>query len=93
MSSSYRGLSRDTVMLVTAGASGIGRTIARAALAQGCRVHVCDVSPEAVRQFQAENPRASATIADVSSPASEVRGHPGRVAAARPAAGSAQPGP
>ena len=68
MSSSYRGLSRDTVMLVTAGASGIGRTIARAALAQGCRVHVCDVSPEAVRQFQAENPGASATIADVSSP-------------------------
>jgi NAD(P)-dependent dehydrogenase (short-subunit alcohol dehydrogenase family) len=69
MPSSYRGLSRDTVMLVTAGASGIGATIARAALAQGCRVHVCDVSPEAVRQFQAENPGASATIADVSSPA------------------------
>jgi NAD(P)-dependent dehydrogenase (short-subunit alcohol dehydrogenase family) len=69
MASPFRGLGRDTVMLVTAGASGIGSTIAREALAQGCRVHVCDVSQEAIRAFQTEHPSATATLADVSVPA------------------------
>lgn len=73
MTSHYRGLSADTVILITAGAAGIGSTVARAALGQGCRVHVCDVSPEAVRQFLSAHPEATATLADVSSPADVAR--------------------
>jgi NAD(P)-dependent dehydrogenase (short-subunit alcohol dehydrogenase family) len=65
----FRGLDQAKVFLITAGASGIGSSIARAALAQGCRVHVCDVAVDTVRQFLADNPGASATVADVSAPA------------------------
>lgn len=64
----YRGLGRDKVMLITAGAAGIGRCIAEAALAAQCRVHVCDVSADAIKQFQIDCLQASATQADVSSP-------------------------
>tara|TARA_B110000503_G_scaffold36706_1_gene60029 strand:- start:18022 stop:18822 length:801 start_codon:yes stop_codon:yes gene_type:complete len=54
------------VVLVTAGASGIGRCIAETFLAHSCRVHVCDVNPEAVGVFLAANPAATASLADVS---------------------------
>ena len=69
MATPFRGLGRDKVMLITAGASGIGATIARLALRQACRVHVCDVAPEAIRRFQADHPNVTTTIADVSAPA------------------------
>jgi NAD(P)-dependent dehydrogenase (short-subunit alcohol dehydrogenase family) len=54
------------VVLVTGGAAGIGRAIADRFAAGGCRVHVCDADPEAVRRFRDEVPGASASVADVS---------------------------
>jgi NAD(P)-dependent dehydrogenase (short-subunit alcohol dehydrogenase family) len=56
------------VVLVTAGASGIGRCIAETYLAHDCRVHICDVNREAVDIFLAANPSATASLADVSDP-------------------------
>ncbi len=53
------------VALISGGAAGIGRTIARAFLADGYDVHVCDASSTNVEDFVAENPAASATIANV----------------------------
>ncbi len=54
-------------VLVTAGASGIGRAIAEAMLHAGARVHVCDVAPEMLRAAKEANPELSASPADVSS--------------------------
>ena len=54
------------VVLVTAGASGIGRTIAETFLSHACRVHVCDIDSSAIDEFLSANPGASASVADVS---------------------------
>ena len=51
--------------LVTAGAAGIGRVIARHFIAAGARVFVCDVDKSALATFLAENPGAAGTLADV----------------------------
>lgn len=56
----------DITVLVTAGAGGIGRTISERFLSLGCSVHVCDIDPSVIEQFLADNPKASASIADVS---------------------------
>ena len=56
------------VALVTAGAGGIGLSIARQFAADGYRVHVCDVSAEALESFRLALPDAGATLADVSDP-------------------------
>lgn len=53
-------------VLVTAGAGGIGLAIAQAFAANGDRVHIADISPEAVETALAENPGFSASVGDVS---------------------------
>jgi NAD(P)-dependent dehydrogenase (short-subunit alcohol dehydrogenase family) len=58
-------LSARTV-LVTAGASGIGKGIAEAFHANGDRVHICDISREALDLTLAENPGVRGSLADVS---------------------------
>jgi NAD(P)-dependent dehydrogenase (short-subunit alcohol dehydrogenase family) len=56
-------------VLVTAGASGIGRAISDLLIARGARVHICDVSAEFLADFRAAYPKASVSTADVSSEA------------------------
>ncbi|MCY1158206.1 MAG: family oxidoreductase [Citricoccus sp.] len=53
-------------VLVTAGASGIGLAIARAFAANGDRVHIGDINPDAVQAALAENPAFTASVSDVS---------------------------
>ena len=52
-------------VLVTAGASGIGRAIADALAEAGARLHVCDVDEAALAAFREAYPGAGATPADV----------------------------
>ncbi len=60
-------------VLVTAGASGIGRAIADTLIAHGARVHICDVSDAFLAEFRAAHPSAGVTKADVSSEADVAR--------------------
>lgn len=53
------------VVLITAGAAGIGRAMAEAFISQGHRVHVCDIDQGAIDAFLQANPEASATHADI----------------------------
>src|SRR5579863_310982 len=62
-------LPRGLRVLVTAGASGIGRAIADLMLAHGARVHICDVSEPFLADFAKAWPDAGVTRADVSSEA------------------------
>lgn len=55
-------------ILISGAASGIGRSIAEAFIADGAQVHVCDSSAEAIADFLSANPTADATQADVSQP-------------------------
>ncbi|WP_336332842.1 SDR family oxidoreductase [Pseudomonas putida] len=52
-------------VLISGGAAGIGETIAAAYMEAGARVHVCDVSQEAIAAFLDRYPEATATLADV----------------------------
>jgi NAD(P)-dependent dehydrogenase (short-subunit alcohol dehydrogenase family) len=54
-------------VLVTAGASGIGRAISDVLVAHGAKVHICDVSDAFLEEFRKAHPSAGATRADVSS--------------------------
>jgi NAD(P)-dependent dehydrogenase (short-subunit alcohol dehydrogenase family) len=58
---------RGLRVLITAGASGIGRAIAETMLNAGARVHVCDVSQPALSALRRARPRISTTLADVAS--------------------------
>lgn len=53
------------VVLVSGGASGVGRGIAEAFLAGGAGVHVFDASPAHIESFLADHPGAGATVCDV----------------------------
>jgi NAD(P)-dependent dehydrogenase (short-subunit alcohol dehydrogenase family) len=53
-------------VLVTAGAGGIGRAIAETFADAGARVHVCDVSTEALAALRKARPEITQTVADVS---------------------------
>jgi NAD(P)-dependent dehydrogenase (short-subunit alcohol dehydrogenase family) len=53
-------------VLVTAGAAGIGRVIARTFAEHGARVHICDVDEAALKAFGVENRSISQSTADVS---------------------------
>jgi len=57
---------KNKTVLISGAASGIGRKIAEAFLADGARVHICDASADAIGDFVATNPGATATEADVS---------------------------
>ena len=59
--------------IVTAGASGIGRAIADALIANGARVHICDVDEAVLADFRAAHPGHGATLADVASDADVAR--------------------
>lgn len=53
-------------VFISAGAAGIGRSIADLLIAHGARVHVTDVSQAALEDFQAAHPAHPASLADVS---------------------------
>jgi NAD(P)-dependent dehydrogenase (short-subunit alcohol dehydrogenase family) len=53
-------------VLVTAGAGGIGLEVARAFVAEGARVHVCDVDKKALRALAKSDPKITRSTCDVS---------------------------
>ena len=53
-------------VIITAGGAGLGLVIAKAFLARGAAVAVCDVNQAALDQAQAENPRLTGWLCDVS---------------------------
>lgn len=55
-------------VLVTAAASGIGASIARAFAASGARVHIGDIDADAIEKIRIDTPGLTATLADVSDP-------------------------
>tara|TARA_B110000196_G_scaffold119400_1_gene103674 strand:+ start:311 stop:1087 length:777 start_codon:yes stop_codon:yes gene_type:complete len=58
-------MTKQTI-LISGAASGIGRNIAEAFIAEGAQVHICDASAAAIAEFLEANPNATATLADVS---------------------------
>lgn len=56
----------EQVVMISAGAAGIGRVIAETFLEHDCHVHVCDVDENAISNFLAAFPSATATRADIS---------------------------
>jgi NAD(P)-dependent dehydrogenase (short-subunit alcohol dehydrogenase family) len=53
-------------VLVTAGASGIGRSIADLLIENGARVHVCDAAEKHLDDFRTTHPGHGASLCDVS---------------------------
>lgn len=53
-------------VLVTAGATGIGREIVAAFRREGARVHLCDLDPAALAAITATDPGITASVCDVS---------------------------
>jgi NAD(P)-dependent dehydrogenase (short-subunit alcohol dehydrogenase family) len=59
-------LGKENRILITAGASGIGRAIADLLIECGARVHICDVDDAHLNDFRKSHPTHGATKADVS---------------------------
>ncbi len=57
-------------VLVTAGAGGIGRAIVQAFVAQGARVHVCDIDEAALSMLREQLPGVATSVCDVADRAS-----------------------
>jgi NAD(P)-dependent dehydrogenase (short-subunit alcohol dehydrogenase family) len=57
---------RGLRVLVTAGANGIGRAIARRFVDEGAKVHTCDVDESALSALAASDPAITSTRCDVS---------------------------
>ncbi len=55
-------------VIITAAASGIGRTVAQSFLENEARVFICDISRERLEQCQTELPGIEAILTDVSDP-------------------------
>ncbi|MEY4339013.1 MAG: hypothetical protein RLZ14_863 [Actinomycetota bacterium] len=55
-------------VVITAAASGIGRVVVDAFVAQGARVHLCDVNDEALAEVAASSPLVTATKVDLGDP-------------------------
>lgn len=53
-------------VLITAGAAGIGRAIAEAFAADGAKVHIADVDPDAVQSATSEIGNATGSVTDIS---------------------------
>ncbi len=66
-SSDIFALAEGLRVLVTTGASGIGRAIADLLIARGARVHICDVSDDFLKEFRTAHRDLGATKADVAS--------------------------
>jgi NAD(P)-dependent dehydrogenase (short-subunit alcohol dehydrogenase family) len=60
-------LAKDLRVLVTAGASGIGRAISDLLVVRGARLHICDVSDDFLADYRAAHQDARVTKADVAS--------------------------
>lgn len=60
------GVPRGLRVFISGGAAGIGRTIADMLIAHGARVHVSDVSEDAIADYAATHPDQPASRADVS---------------------------
>jgi NAD(P)-dependent dehydrogenase (short-subunit alcohol dehydrogenase family) len=60
---------RDLRVLVTAGATGIGRAFAETFADAGARVYICDVDGDALAAFRAARPAIGGMVADVAVPA------------------------
>ncbi|MEM6773589.1 MAG: SDR family oxidoreductase, partial [Pseudomonadota bacterium] len=65
MNSAIQTLEPGRVVLVTAGAAGIGRCIAETFIQAGARVHVCDLDADVLQAFLDANPGARGTCADI----------------------------
>ena len=57
---------KGTRVLITAGAAGIGRVMARAFAGEGARVHVCDVDATALKALKESDPAITQSVCDVS---------------------------
>jgi len=58
----------NTVVLVTGGASGVGRAIAESFISAGASTHIFDTSEFHVGQFLTDNAGATASVCDVGNP-------------------------